>query len=365
MFTYALALGLLSLIAQVERAAACTGTISALTDVAAAILCTTININGFTVPAGSTFTLNLLAGTTVNLLGDITFGEKNWAGPLFAINGASITFNGNGHTFNGNGAFYWDGLGSGAGGSQKPRPMMKVKISGTFSNVKVLNSPCQAYSVSNPAPLVMSGLTVDNSAGDLPNSKSNGQAAGRNTDAFDVGVTSPLTIQSSIVKNQDDCLAINSGSNIIFANNTCSGGHGISIGSIDSSVVVSNITITNNVVTNSQQALRIKTEATATGSSVSGVTYSGNRASGLTIWGVIIDQSYPATIGTPGNGVKISAINFVGTANTIAVNSGVTRVAVNCGTGSCSGTWDWSALTVTGGVASKINYAGISGFKTP
>jgi polygalacturonase len=28
---------------------------------------------------------------------------------------------------------------------------------------------------------------------------------------------------------QDDCLAINSGSNITFANNYCSDGHGISI----------------------------------------------------------------------------------------------------------------------------------------
>ena len=29
--------------------------------------------------------------------------------------------------------------------------------------------------------------------------------------------------------NQDDCLAINKGSNITFQRNTCSGGHGISV----------------------------------------------------------------------------------------------------------------------------------------
>ncbi|KAJ7705498.1 endo-polygalacturonase PG1 [Mycena rosella] len=350
--------------------AACTGTISSLADVAAAVACTTVNINGFTVPAGSTFTLNLLAGTTVNLrktrvVGDITFGTKNWAGPLFAINGASVTFNGNGHTFDGNGAFYWDGLGSGTGASTKPRPMMKVKISGFFSNVNVLNSPAQVYSIDNVAPLVISQLTIDNTAGDAPNSISNGQPAARNTDGFDVGIQAPLTIQSSTIKNQDDCIAINDGSNILFTNNTCCGGHGISIGSIDSGVVVSNITITNNVVTNSAQAFRIKTEATATGSSVSGVTYSGNRASGLTSFGVIIDQSYPSTLGTPGSGVAISDIDFSGGANTVAINSGVTRVAVNCGSGSCSGSWDWSALTMRGGVAGEINYAGITGFTNP
>ncbi|KAG9078111.1 hypothetical protein FRC06_008525, partial [Ceratobasidium sp. 370] len=54
------ALSLLSLApallaSPVER---CTGTISSLDDVAAAIGCTTININSFTVPAGKTFQLD-------------------------------------------------------------------------------------------------------------------------------------------------------------------------------------------------------------------------------------------------------------------------------------------------------------------
>jgi hypothetical protein len=40
--------------------------------------------------------------------------------------------------------------------------MMKIKMSGTYSNVKVLNSPAHVYSVSNPAKLVMSKLTIDN-----------------------------------------------------------------------------------------------------------------------------------------------------------------------------------------------------------
>ena len=34
----------------------------------------------------------------------------------------------------------------------------------------------------------------------------------------------------TVIKNQDDCIAINAGSNIIFENNQCSGGHGISVG---------------------------------------------------------------------------------------------------------------------------------------
>lgn len=69
--------------------------------------------------------------------------------------------------------------------------------------------------------------------------------------------------------NQDDCLAINKGSNIVFQRNTCSGGHGISIvrvtsylypaqkrpadcrkmqGSISSDVTVSGVVIQDNTI---------------------------------------------------------------------------------------------------------------------
>ncbi|KAJ6505207.1 polygalacturonase [Mycena sanguinolenta] len=357
MLAIALVIGLFSILARSQ----CIGTISSLTDVAAAVACTTINVNGFTVPAGQTFTLSLLAGTTVNILGDITFGEKVWAGPLFSISGSNVTFNGNGHTFNGNGQFYWDGKGTSVGAIEKPRPMMKVKTSGTFSNLTVLNSPAQVFSIDNAAPLTISGITIDDSLGDQPNSISAGQPAGANTDGFDVGNQAPVTIEGCTIKNQDDCIAINSGANIVFTGNHCSGGHGISIGSVDTGDVVSGITISNNVVTSGANGLRIKTIATATSGSVSNVTYSGNTVSGVTQFGLLIDQSYPATLGTPGNGIVISGINFVGK-NTFTMASGVVPVAVNCGSGSCQGTWNWAGLTVSGGAADKINYSGITGF---
>jgi galacturan 1,4-alpha-galacturonidase len=76
---------------------------------------------------------------------------------------------------------------------------------------------------------------------------------------------SNIIIQDSIVHNQDDCLAINKGSNITFQRNSCTGGHGISVGSIDSNVVVSNVQLLNNNITNNAQALRIKTKSAATG----------------------------------------------------------------------------------------------------
>ncbi|KAG8743870.1 hypothetical protein FRC11_013701 [Ceratobasidium sp. 423] len=354
-FSLALAALPVALVAAAPSGKRCTGTISSLNDVTAAQKCTTININAFTVPAGKTFAISALDGTTINLLGDVKFGVANWAGPLFSIAGNNLVFNGNGHTFDGQGASYWDGQG-GNGGVTKPHPMMKIKMSGTYSNVKVLNSPAHVYSVSNPAKLVMSKLTIDNSAGDKANSKSGGKAAGHNTDGFDVSTTD-LTIEDSTVYNQDDCIAINKGSNIIFQRNTCSGGHGISIGSVSTGATVKNIQVLNNKIINNDQALRIKTKADATNASVTNVVFTGNTATGIKKYGVIVDQGYPTTLGTPGNNVAMSAITF-GT-NNIAVTSDAQRVAVNCGS-KCTGTWDWSGLKVTGGKAGKVyNYKNI------
>jgi len=327
-------------------------------DVAAAQECTTIVIGGFTVPAGETFAISAPEGASISLTGAVTFAFQEWAGPLFTLKGTSVTFNGNGHEFIGNGDQYWDGLG-GSGGVTKPDPMMSIDISGTFENLKVVNSPQRAIAVDGSS-LTLSGITVDNSAGAATNSRSGGKPAGANTDGFDVAANN-VVITGNTVINQDDCLAINRGTNITFSNNSCTGGHGVSIGSISSGTTVNGVTISGNTITNNVQALRIKTDATATGSTVENVVYSNNKASGTTQYGVIIDQSYPSTLGTPGTGVIIEGITFSGT-NTIAVNSGAHRVEINCGsTSSCPGTWNLAGLTVTGGSAGVIKNAQTTG----
>ncbi|KAG1728385.1 pectin lyase fold/virulence factor [Suillus paluster] len=332
----------------------CVGTISSLNDVSSAVECTTVNINAFTVPAGQTFELNLLDGTTVNVLGEIQFGNVSWAGPLFQVKGNDITFNGNNQKWDGGGPFYWDGQGSG-GGVTKPRPMMHILISGTLNDVHVVNSPAQSFSIGNSGPITISGVTVDDSQGNYANSNSGGLPAGHNTDGFDVG-GSNVIIQNSKVFNQDDCVAIGKGTNITVTGNYCSGGHGISIGSISSNVVVSDITISGNNVVDSLFAFRIKTDKSAKKSSVSNVTYTANTASNCTDYGVLITQSYPSNFGTPGNGVTISNINFnPGTTALLAQNDAY-MAAVNCGSGSCTGIWDWSQLQTSGGkVGSFVN----------
>lgn len=98
------ALPLIAAAPSSEASSACTGTISSMSDVSSAVQCTTVNINSFTVPAGETFELTLEDDTTVNMsksnsplgarpvltvviftVGDVTFGNQTWDGPLFEV----------------------------------------------------------------------------------------------------------------------------------------------------------------------------------------------------------------------------------------------------------------------------------------
>src|ERR1044071_407037 len=124
------------------------------------------------------------------------------------------------------------------------------------SNIKGLNiknTPVQGFSINGAEDLTLDHITIDNSAGDVTN-------GGHNTDAFDVGSSTGIIISNAIVKNQDDCLAVNSGTNITFTGGNCSGGHGISIGSVGgrSNNVVKTVRILDSKISNSDNGVRIK-----------------------------------------------------------------------------------------------------------
>ncbi|KAK0188370.1 endopolygalacturonase 2 precursor [Armillaria mellea] len=326
---------------ELEERASCT--ISSVSTASSISSCSSVTIKAFTVPSGSTLTLSPKSGATITMAGDITFAKTSSDGPLFTIDGDDVTFDGAGYSFDGNGAKYWDGEGTN-GGVDKPHPFLKAPAP-TPTSRRVLNSPAQAVSIGNSDGLVFDSITIDNSDGDTDD-------LGHNTDGFDVSADD-VTIQNSVVKNQDDCIAINDGSNIIFKNNKCSGGHGISIGSISSGKSVTDVTISGNTVTDSMYGFRIKVKASATSASVSGITYSGNTLSGIDEYGVLITQSYPDDEGTPGTGGPISDVNFTGSTTTIKVGDDATRLAVDCG--ACSGTWDFSKLKITGGSAGTVD----------
>lgn len=73
----------------------------------------------------------------------------------------------------------------------------------TITDLHIQNTPVQAVSINGADGLTITSMTIDNSAGD--------SAGGKNTDGFDIGSSSNVVITGANVYNQDDCVAINSG----------------------------------------------------------------------------------------------------------------------------------------------------------
>ncbi|RAO70499.1 uncharacterized protein BHQ10_006511 [Talaromyces amestolkiae] len=332
-----------------NRAASCTfsGSSGAASASKSKTSCSTIVLSNVAVPSGTTLDLTgLNSGTKVIFEGTTTFGYKEWSGPLVSVSGTDITVEGaSGAVLNGDGSRWWDGEGSN-GGKTKPKFFYAHSLkSSSISNLKILNSPVQVFSIDGAQTLTLDSITIDNSAGD--------SAGAHNTDAFDVGDSNGVTISNAIVQNQDDCLAVNSGTNIIFTGGTCSGGHGLSIGSVGgrSDNTVNTVHIENSTIKNSQNGVRIKTVYGATGS-VSGVTYKDITLSGITKYGIVIEQDYEngSPTGTPTTGVPITGLTIDGI--TGSVSSSATDVYILCGSGSCSN-WTWEGVTFTGGKKSS------------
>lgn len=148
--------------------------------------------------------INLYLFLQVIFEGTTTWGYKEWSGPLLQIEGNHITVQGaSGAVLNPDGARWWDGEGSN-GGKTKPKFFAAHSLtSSTITNLNIKNTPVQAVSINGANGLTINGMTIDNSAGD--------SGGGHNTDGFDIGSSSNVVISGAKVYNQDDCVAINSG----------------------------------------------------------------------------------------------------------------------------------------------------------
>jgi polygalacturonase len=85
---------------------------------------------------------------------------------------------------------------------------------------------------------------------------------------------------------------------------------------------------------------------------VSDVSYSGITLSGITKYGIVIEQDYEngSPTGTPTTGVPITDLTIEDVTGT--VKSSATDVYILCGSASCSD-WTWSNVSVTGGKKSS------------
>ncbi|KAF3904407.1 Polygalacturonase-3 [Orbilia brochopaga] len=305
--------------------------------------CSTIILSALAVPSGVTLNLEgLKDGTTVIFRGHTTFGYKEWEGSLVSVSGNKITVKGeSGSVLDGQGALYWDGQG-GSGGKIKPK-FFKANnlVDSTLDGITILNAPKNSFSLNRVTNLVVKNILIDDKAG---------ASLGKNTDGFNINNADGVFITNVNVYNQDDCMNVNTGQNILMTNSFCSGSHGLSIGSVADGAVVRNVTYDTITVEKSQQAVRIKTNSGAT-ASVSDITYrnikiNGGTTTGIVDYGIIVDQSYGGTKNSPTNGVKID--NFVLDNVTGTVPSDAINIQIQCGVGSCTN-FHWTNVKVTGG----------------
>ncbi|KAF6828215.1 endopolygalacturonase [Colletotrichum musicola] len=331
--------------AELDTRASCTFT-DAKTAMSKKTSCTDIVLNGIKVPAGETLDLTgLKDGTKVTFKGTTTFGYKEWDGPLIAVGGKKVSVIGaSGHSISCEGERWWDGKG-GNGGKKKPK-FFKVKINdGSISGLKVKNTPAHGFSISGVSGLKVLNVEFNNKDGDTK--------GGHNTDAFDVGNSNDVTISGAKVYNQDDCLAINSGTKITFENGYCYGSHGLSIGSVGgrSSNEVKDIIIRDSTIEKADNGIRIKTIANKTGS-VKGITFENITLKNINKKGIVIQQDYEngSPTGKPTGGIPITDVTVKNVKGTVAAKG--TNVYILCAKGACSN-WKWSGVSVTGGKTSK------------
>ncbi|KAJ5151105.1 uncharacterized protein N7482_010357 [Penicillium canariense] len=337
-----------------KRATSCTfsGSTGASKASASQKSCSTIILSSVAVPSGTTLDLSDLEDdTTASFIqspvifeGETTWGYEEWDGPLLQISGSSITVKGaSGAKLNPDGARWWDGEGSN-GGKTKPKFFYAHDLtSSTITDLYIENTPVQAVSINGCDGLTITDMTINNEAGD--------DEGGHNTDGFDIGSSTNVVITGATVYNQDDCVAVNSGTDITFSGGVCSGGHGLSIGSVGgrSDNTVETVTFKDSEVKDSVNGIRIKASAGDIGE-ITGVTYSGITLSSISKYGILIEQNYDGgdLKGDPTSGIPITDLTVENISGADAVASSGYDVVIVCGSGACSN-WTWSDVDVTGG----------------
>ncbi|KAK5120236.1 hypothetical protein LTR85_006442 [Meristemomyces frigidus] len=333
---------------------------------AATAACTAITLDGIAVPGNQTLDLSkLLVGTTVTFVGTTTFGFAEADYNLIEVGGTDITITAEkGAVIDGNGQAWWDGQGSN-GGITKPDHFFVISKAlgdSVIKNLYIQNYPTHCFSIGNSAGLVMSGIVLNNTAGNAPNNRSDGLAAAHNTDGFDVSSCNNTIIRDSTVLNQDDCVAITSGNNVTVSGMYCDGGHGLSIGSVGgkSNNNVTNILFEDSQILNSQNGARIKSNSNTTGY-IANITYQNIAVSNISIYGIDIQQDYlnGGPTGNPTNGVIITGVtmtNITGTAEAEAQD-----YYILCGEGSCSD-FTFNDISIMGGTNSSCNVQPVGDF---
>ncbi|XP_060535047.1 polygalacturonase-like [Cylas formicarius] len=324
--------------------------------------CTDIVVDDLIVPAGKTLRLNLQEGTRLTLKGNISFEFHYWSGPVILIAGSSLTVVGDpGSVLDGQGERYWDGQGS-WGNYTKPKLMRIEAQNSVFAQLSLLNCPMACTAIKSSNNVTITNWNVDLAIGDegiAPKDK-----FGHNTDGFQISGSSNITIQNSTIYNQDDCIVVNSGSNILLQNLFCHGSHGLSLslGFANNSFAensVDNVIVRNATLVNGENAIHIKTHTDAGNGLISNVIYEDIKFAGQTLYGINVQQNY---VNTPANETvkpapvgNIPIVNL--TLSNIAGNvpAEAVPVYISCAEGACQN-WNWDNVNVTGIESNDCNF---------
>ncbi|CAG9767025.1 unnamed protein product [Ceutorhynchus assimilis] len=314
--------------------------------------CQNILVGNLTVPAGKTLVLDLLPGATVNFIGNVTFGFENWVGPLMRVYGNNVTVQGeDGHIINGQGELYWDDLGS--WGTLKPKFMIVQANASVFKNLHLYHAPMHGVAINNSHNVVFTNFLIDNAAG-AENVAPLGHA-GHNTDGFGVNMSTNVVIKDSRVYNQDDCVVLNSGSNIHVTNMLCYGSHGLSlsVGFSNDSVARNSLTnalIENSTIIDAMDGIHVKTHIDAGVGEVTNVTYRNIVMLGSYKFGISVEQNYTNTKSAgkgaiPLNNIPITGLNMYNIKGT--VQNKAQPYYIVCAQDGCLD-WDWDDISVYG-----------------
>ncbi|XP_060517853.1 uncharacterized protein LOC132696819 [Cylas formicarius] len=302
--------------------------------------CATVTVGSFTVPGGKSLIMQPKDGAYVTFTGEIRFEHYNWDGPLIQIWATNAVIKGDdNHLFHGLGESYWGFDGS------KPVLMYLRGTHTGFYGFKIKNCPQRCVALDSSKNSVIGNFIIDNS---------DGVGSARNTDGFDVAKSSGITIKDSVVNNQDDCVAINSGSDILVDNLQCTGSHGFDISSglsKGSDNFVSNVTFQNSVFIGGMVGLSMLSHTDGGTGEVSNINYNNIHIEGPSDYGIFFHQDFSSA--AQGNtGVPVGTVVFSDiTLNNIygyvdgKYSSGV---CLRCASGYCKN-FNFYNVDITGG----------------
>ncbi|GAW10902.1 hypothetical protein ANO14919_002380 [Xylariales sp. No.14919] len=257
----------------IERAATCTpaaGGSDAVDDVPAIQSAIAACPSGtIVIPPSSTYHVNSVfsfdgcSGCTLQVEGLLKVASdtdywngKNAIFDISSITGAKIYSSTGAGVIDGNGQDAWDRF---AEDSSYDRPTL-FWINGSkdviVENLKFKNAPNVFHSArgdSSNIQYIDIDLSAISKSSNLP----------KNTDGWDIGPASYVTISGAKVTNNDDCVAFKPGANYVTVTDiTCIGSHGLSVGSLGSKAgatdTVQNIYVNGATMTDSTKAAGIK-----------------------------------------------------------------------------------------------------------